>query len=192
MRQVWLRTNRRALGLGLILPALLLLVGGSLLLLPLDGALQIAASLLGVVLVAAGVLSACALLRWMFTPRLVYDNGQLLVFLRGGTPHRVPIEYVECFFLGQAPSMLPSRRVEGEEQPTKVSAVIVRIAERAKQFHEQPVHPALGQWRDGYITIRGTWCEPLTADVLRGLNHELREIHRAVAAPKQTLGKAGS
>lgn len=40
----------------------------------------------------------------------------------------------------------------------------------------------LGQWCGGYITVRGTWCESITADLMQGLNRRLVEAHRQQAA----------
>ena len=38
---------------------------------------------------------------------------------------------------------------------------------------QRELHPALGRWCDGYATIRGCWCEPLSADLVRQLNRRL-------------------
>jgi hypothetical protein len=38
------------------------------------------------------------------------------------------------------------------------------------------VKPALGAWCDSYVTIRGTWCEPLNGELIRRLNRRLREV----------------
>ena len=34
--------------------------------------------------------------------------------------------------------------------------------------------------RDGYITLRGLWCEPLSHERVNTLNHRLAAAHRAV------------
>ncbi len=115
------------------------------------------------------------LLAWQSRqPRLAFEPGHLLVYLRSGRPYRVPIEIVECLFLGQAPSRLPSKRHES----TKTATVVVRLAERAESWRERDVKPALGSWRDGYITILGTWCEPLDRDLVNRLNQRLAEVRR--------------
>jgi hypothetical protein len=87
----------------------------------------------------------------------------------------VPIDVVECFWLGQAPGLLPLER----HKHVETAAVVIRIAERASQWHHQEVKPQLGAWCDGYITIRGTWCEPLGVPLINRLNQRLAEVTRA-------------
>jgi len=89
---------------------------------------------------------------------------------------------VECFFLGQAASMLPGR---GHQQ-TRVAAVVVRLAESAEDWKQRDVKPALGSWCDGYITIRGTWCEPLSVDVINRLNHLLADATKRLGPSEGT------
>jgi hypothetical protein len=108
-------------------------------------------------------------------PRLAYGDEQLLVYLRAGKPRSIPIEVVECFFLGQAPSLL-GRASSDVDEPT--STVVVRLAESAAAWKQFDVNARLGRWCDGYITIRGTWCEPITVDLLKSLNHRLAVVHR--------------
>ncbi len=127
-----------------------------------------------------GALSAATIvsLLWqMRKPRLAYCDGELLVWLRSGSPIRVPIDVVECFLLGQTPSLLPGRR----HQTTETTALVVRIADRATQWHRQDTKPQLGKWCEGYITIRGTWCEPLSLDLVNRLNQRLADVTRAAA-----------
>jgi hypothetical protein len=38
------------------------------------------------------------------------------------------------------------------------------------------VKPAFGNWSEGYVTVRGTWCEPLDSEVVRRLNRRLKEV----------------
>jgi hypothetical protein len=56
--------------------------------------------------------------------------------------------------------------------------VVVRLAERAKSWHQRSVDPARGQWKDGYITILGAWCAPLDGEVVKRMNHRLAEVKR--------------
>jgi hypothetical protein len=174
MPEVWLRTNRRALAMGMILPALIL-----------------AASLAGMAwsistgrhwALSLGLASAALLALWMLgeliyaacQPRLAFAQGQMLVFLEPTKPTRVPIEIVECFFLGQGPSELP--RLKGREPETQ--NVVVRLAESAVEWKHRDVKPALGHWCEGYITLRGSWCEPITPAIMQRLNRRLAELHR--------------
>ncbi len=173
--EIWLRTNARALLFGMVPPALFALMG-VLLLVGLPGReppdwLRIVGT--GVLVLSLVVLGALA---WQIRqPRMAYRPGKLLLWLRPGGPIEVPLEVVECFLLGQAPSLLPGKR----QRESKSSALVVRIADRAAEWHQQEVKPQLGQWCDGYITIRGTWCEPLNVDVVNRLNQRLAEVSRA-------------
>jgi hypothetical protein len=112
---------------------------------------------------------------WLVLPRLACSEDELLVYLNGLRPSRVPLQVVECFFLGQAPSMISHPTGDIVES----AAVVIRLAERAKQWHRQDVPQSMGRWCDGYITVRGTWCEPLDRDVVNRMNLSLAEIKRA-------------
>ncbi len=175
--EIWLRTNTRAVLLGTIPPLAAGLVG-LILLVGLPGR-EPAAWMrgLGAVLpVAAGAL-VLALLWQLRQPRLAYAEGHLLVWLRAGGPIRVPVEAVECFWLSQAPSLLPGKR----HARTETAAVVIRIADRATEWRQQEVKPQLGKWCEGYITIRGTWCEPLSVPLIERLNQRLAEVSRAAS-----------
>jgi hypothetical protein len=127
-------------------------------------------------LMLAGSLALIAALAWNIRkPRLAYQDGELLLWLRSGPPIRVPVGIVECFLLGQAPSMLP----DGERRNSETSALVLRVADKASDWHRQEVKPQLGKWCEGYITIRGTWCEPLSIALVNRLNARLAEIHAA-------------
>jgi hypothetical protein len=113
----------------------------------------------------------------LFPPRLAITSHHLLVFLRGFVPWRVPLDVVECFFIGQAPGPVPIARRATEQVHQKT--VVVRLAERATAWHQRAVNSALGHWADGYITVHGTWCEPLSGELVRRMNLRLQECKRA-------------
>jgi len=138
---------------------------------------------LGGVFSVIGSLALAIMIYLLWLPRLAYRDGYLLVYLSGTQPIRVPVDVVECFFLGQSASWLPTK--DGKQ--VQAASVVVRLAETAKQWHDQQVKPAMGQWNDGYITIRGTWCEPLDATVIRRLNHHLAEVHRSRRQGKESV-----
>ena len=142
-REVWLRPNRRALALGLV-PACLLLAAGL-------AAIAMAWLVVGWTLLAGGVYLAGVVVWAMRQPRLAYQDGQLLVYLGGPGPRRVPIDVVECFFLGQGPSMLPATPRDDDQQP-ETSTVVVRLAESAEAWKHIEVKRSLGHWCDGYIS----------------------------------------
>lgn len=174
--EIWLRTNSRALLLGMVPPLLLGLIGLALAL-GIPGAPPIWLRMGGGILASVAVL-AIGLLAWnLRRPRLAYQDGHLLIWLRSGQPFRVPVDLVECFWLGQAPSLLPGKR----HANTEAAALVIRIADRAAQWRQQLVKPQLGKWCEGYVTIRGTWCEPLGLDVVNRLNQRLSEVTRTAA-----------
>ncbi|MCA9120566.1 MAG: hypothetical protein H6822_13945 [Planctomycetaceae bacterium] len=176
-RVTWLHTNRRVLWLGIIaiVPALgASVIGFSL------ASTSLTRWATGVLTIAlAYALGLCLYL--MFRPRLQYANERLLVNLRPGPPIQVPIDVVECFFLGQGPSLLP-QLIGFRKDVEETSMIVIRLAESAEQWKHFDVKPALGLWCDGYITIRGTWCEPITSDLLKRLNDCLITAHRELRA----------
>jgi hypothetical protein len=173
--QTWLRTNARAVLFASAVPLVTALIA-TLLVTGLPGhAPPVWLRLVGLALLVVS-LSIVAVLVWQSRrPRLAYRDKHLLVWLRSENPIAVPIEAVECFWLGQAPTLLPGKRNERSE----AAAVVVRIADAATEWQHQEVDARLGKWCDGYITIRGTWCEPLNVDVVQRLNERLAEVTRA-------------
>lgn len=172
--EVWLKTNRRALAAGLGVDLLLLLCGVSLVLLDNrwggGGWLRLAG--VGVIVACGGF--AALLLYQMTLPRLAYAHGELQVYLESARPVRVPIDVVELFFLGHGNSHLPA----GSERASKSRTVVVRLAEAATEWHNLPIRTPLGEWREAYILVRGTWSEPITPEVIKRLNQRLAAVHR--------------
>ncbi len=163
------------MALGLIPPALFGLVGIALVFVSAEGNGGWAvARWLGWACTAGGALSVVAIVYWMRLPRLAYESGHLLVYLRTFAPLRVPIDIVECFFMGQGPSRIAGP--EGKEAET--TTIVVRLSESAAEWRHVDVRPELGHWCDGYITIRGTWCEPINRALMEHLNRRLVEVHR--------------
>lgn len=181
MRECWLRPNRRALSAGLIVPTLALAAGLALAFVFHGSANWRLLSWTGWGLTAVGISGVVVLLMLMQQPRLAYSGAHLLVFLGSTQPFRVPIDLVECFFLGHGPSMLPP--AGGREAET--STIVVRLAESASQWKHRDVKPALGHWCDGYIVIRGTWCEPISGELVERLNARLVEAHRRIRRERE-------
>lgn len=173
-QESWLKPNRRALGFALVPPFLLAVAGGLLVEFVPRGGWTELFYWGGWAIIGLAAVIAAALLKMLATPRLGYQNGELLVYLRGFVPHRVPIEVVEVFFLGQGPSYMPSHG----EKPAETSTIVVRLAEAAHEWNHIDVKPSLGHWCDSYITIRGTWCEPINAALMKRLNERLVAVHR--------------
>jgi hypothetical protein len=113
---------------------------------------------------------------WWWQPRLALQGNELVVFLRQPRPYRVPVEFVECFFIGQAASTLRLRHPTGSR--IESVTVVVRLAERAKQWRERPSNQAVGRWCDGYITIVGDWTDRLDGEVITRMNRRLVEYKK--------------
>jgi hypothetical protein len=133
------------------------------------------ASIVGWALTAVGLVLMLGLFNQLRRPRIAFRNGEVLFHLRSGAPVAVPVEIVEAFFLGQGPANIPA--VGG--QPAETVNLVARLSQKAPEWAKVEVKPALGLWCEGYVTIRGTWCEPLNGEVIRRLNRRLRELHEA-------------
>ncbi|MCO6456604.1 MAG: hypothetical protein J5I93_15000 [Pirellulaceae bacterium] len=184
MSETWLKPNRRALLVALVPPAALVVAGGGL-----AAAVRghsTAAFWLGLLLAAVGLLGTLGLILLLRLPRLAFADGCLLVYLRGWQPERVPIELVEVFFAGQGPSMMPRVRGQDPESTSEVATIVVRLAESAPEWAQRRVNRSLGHWCEGYITIRGTWCEPLSPALILELNRRLVQAHRQQRAAKDS------
>jgi hypothetical protein len=129
-------------------------------------------TLLGGGLFVFGLSLVAALLVQIRQPRIAYRSGNVLFYLVAGEPIAVPVGVVEAFFLGQGPLMLPGPGKRGDATVN----LVARLSQREIQWAEREVKPALGCWSEGYITIRGTWCEPLSGELVRHLNRRLREV----------------
>lgn len=179
MRESWLRPNRRVLvvAIGILLAMALAASGLTMFLWGQDvhWALVVPVALVAVVIWIRVVL----LIMHVCQPRVAYQQGDLLLFLRRQRPIHVPVSVVECFFLGQTDTMLaPTGREESGEELVKTRSIVVRLAEAATDWHQRDVRPELGRWCDGYITIRGTWCEPMGPVLVKKMNSQLAAIHR--------------
>jgi hypothetical protein len=169
MRETWLRPNRRAIWFGCAPPLVITALGGWIVL----GIAESGTALrwFGVVLMGAGVAMIAALVRHLWRPRIAFQDGHVLFFLRSGSPLAVPVHIVEAFFIGQGPAT-----IAGLPGHQRTATLVARLSQRAVEWARRDVKPALGKWCDGYITIFGTWCEPISEDLLRRLNHRLGEV----------------
>ena len=174
MAENWLHSNRRATWIGALPWFAVIIVGISLAAGWIGSPSWTVLRWMGAFL---GVVGAVLMGLWLYAthrPRLSYDDGFLLVYLRVHRPLRIPIEIVECFFMGQGQSQLPGPAGRSVE----TANLIVRLAERANDWKQIAVHPVLGRWCDGYITIRGAWCEPLKRETVNRLNARLTDVQR--------------
>jgi hypothetical protein len=171
MHETWLRPNRRAIWFGCVPPFFTGCLGLWLALGPLSESGS-GWRWLGITLLAAGTAAAALLLHQLRRPRVGYEAGHVLFYLRGNGPIAVPAQIVEAFFLGQGPAALPAG-VGGRQETVNL---VARLSQRETDWASREVKPALGAWCGGYVTIRGAWCEPLGADVIRRLNRRLKEV----------------
>ena len=129
----------------------------------------------GAALFIAGGALLGMLIRQLRRPRIAYQGGHVLFYLRSREPIAVPAPIVEAFFLGQGPATLPA----GIRPQDETVNLVARLSQRETEWARQEVKPALGQWCEGYVTIRGTWCEPLGTELIRRLNRRLKEVQTA-------------
>ena len=129
-------------------------------------------------LIVIGLVLTWTLLSEVRKPRIAYGEDQLFFYLKAGAPIAVPVKVVEAFFLGQGPAHVPGL----DEDRTESVNLVARLSQRHPEWAQRDVKRALGHWCDGYITIRGTWCEPLTVEVIRRLNRRLHEINEGDTA----------
>lgn len=116
---------------------------------------------------------------WVATfPRVAINESELCVYLRGLRPIRVPIDVVEVFFIGQGAVKGDDPGQPNDYKGAVAANVIVRLAEAAHDWKERDVFQPLGIWKDGYITVRGLWCENIDSDVLKAMNRRLSQIKR--------------
>lgn len=181
MQEAWVKTNRRALAFGALVPAIVALLGGCLAFGAHDGGAPWL-HWLGVAILVGATAFALAIVAQLRQPRVAFAHGEVLFYLRSGAPIAVPVAIVEAFFLGQGPLMLPGNA--GREEATV--NLVARLSQRATDWNERDVKPALGRWHEGYVTIRGTWCERLDGDLIRRLNRRLREVTEEQTIP--TIG----
>lgn len=173
MREVWLKNNARMFQFAGLLAAMLSLVG-AVLLLSFWSAESAAGRVVGISIMAGAALGGLVVAAMSRVPRLAYENGRLLAFVHGATPVRVPIEFVECFLMGQGPSLLPGEK----HARTETTTLVIKLSDRAEEWSHRAVDYRLAAWCDSYITLRGTWSEPLDLALVRRLNERLVEVQR--------------
>ena len=170
MQEVWLKTNRRAILLGFIVPLLLIALGVWIFLQSI-GEQQLLSRVVGGIVVMFGAGTWIVLAAQLRRPRIAFHDGLVKFYLRSGQPIAVPVHIVESFFAGQSDAHMP-----GFAKQPQSANLIARLARRNTEWAEQTVKPALGKWSDSYVIIRGTWCEPLNAEVIRRINRRLKEV----------------
>lgn len=180
MSETWLQANRRVFLLPIAAGALLL-VGGVIGAIVFRGSGESLRPLMfWICLLAAtfGGVAALALTAIVRIPRIAYADGLVKFFVRFGPPVEVPVENVEAFLIGRGPIFFTDDRRETKETTT----LLVRIAERAHDYHNVTTAPLLAAWCGNQATIRGTWTEPLGLELVNRLNQRLHDVKLARTA----------
>jgi hypothetical protein len=175
MQETWLKSNRRAILFGCIPPLLLAAIGAWLGFLP---NVSSGWRWLGIVMIIVSLCFIGTMVMQLRRPRIAYRDQSVLFYLRSGPPIAAPVEIVEAFFAGQGPAHLPGLA----RQPQAVN-LIARLSQRHTEWARRDVKPALGNWCEGYVTIRGAWCEPLDGELIRKLNRRLKEVKDRIVEP---------
>jgi hypothetical protein len=178
MRETWLRPNRRAIWFGCVPPLVLGALGGWLVWTTAEAAT--AWRWIGLAGVAVGLGLVAALVVQLFRPRIAYRDGRVLFYLRSGRPIAAPAGVIEAFFVGRGPAPLP-----GKLSRQETMNLVARISQRETDWSRKEVKHSLGDWCDGYVTIRGTWCEPLDPELIRRLNRRLREVKAELESARE-------
>lgn len=165
---VWLTANQRPAQVAALFSAVFFACGGLLALLRSPVTAGISLGLLAAAIVAVGVT-----LRLWFSPRIYYDRTHLVLRFPDSQVFRIPLEAVECFFMGIA----KYERTGGA--PRESAAVVVRLADRALEWKQRDLPADYGTWSDGYVLIDGTWCESITETKVLELNRWLLEAKKS-------------
>ncbi len=184
-RDIWIRGNRRAFG-AVLIPSLFCFAAATFLLTPAVSEIHIAWRIVAAIVAGFSLVVIISLLYWIFRPLLAYQNGNLLVYLNPPHVIKVPIDLGEVFFAGQSDSFMPTPISHRTDELSESRNIVIRLAERATDYHERKVKPIFGSWQEGYIVVRGTWTEPIDKETLRFLNKSLVAAHRQ---QKEELGK---
>lgn len=133
--------------------------------------------------IATVVAALAAVCLWLASrrPRIAFDGRRLLLRVRSGAPVAVPIELVEGFLLGKGPTFLSGQ----DDHRTETSTLVVRIAERAEEFRKVETSVRIAAWCGHYCTLRGTWTEPLSVDLVNRLNQRLHDVQQAAKSREQ-------
>ncbi len=119
---------------------------------------------------------------WQFSthPRVAITDTELWVYVSQhvGQPTRIPLDAVEVFFIGQGAVKGPEPGQPHGYEGAVAANVVVRLAESAKEWHEREAHQLLGIWNEGYITVRGLFCNNIDQDVLKDMNRQLIDRKR--------------
>ena len=174
----WLRSNLRLAGLLAVIASFLFLSS-----LAICGvALWFSGGLSGVAfLFSAGLgILSCIIGYLAFTAkqgRIFLKDSELIVRIGPASVERLPLDAVECFFLGSQPLDHSGNPVASDEAAFRVGTLVVRVAERYGHLASGRRGP-WACWEDGYLVVDGRWSEPLVVETLRRINGRLAVAKR--------------
>lgn len=163
--------NRRSAQVASIFSAVFFACGGLFALLRNPVTWGVSLGLLAAAIVAVGV----AFRMWN-APRICYDRTHVVLRFPDASVFRIPLEAVECFFLGAA------KYQRCGADPRESIAVVVRLADRAREWKQRDLPADYGEWKEGYVTLDGTWCEPIAEAKVLELNRWLVEAKKRTTA----------
>lgn len=162
------------------------------------GAWGLAAVAAGAGAVVVAVALAMAAAAWR--PRIERRGGCLRLRLSPWGSYDVPLDVIECFFhgahpVGQAVEPCTGEASHHEEHAEaggrRRTTLVVRIAERAREWQRRPTFAPWAGWNRGSIVVDGLWCEPLSMERFGALAQKLLEAKRGPAVEAKP-GPAGS
>jgi len=174
----WLRSNLRLAGLLAVIASFLFLSS-----LAICGvALWFTGGLSGVAfLFSAGLgILSCIIGYIAFTAkqgRIFLKDSELIVRIGPSSVERLPLDAVECFFLGSQPLDHSGDPIASDEAAFRVGTLVVRVAERYGHLASGRRGP-WACWEDGYLVVDGRWSEPLVVETLRRINGRLAVAKR--------------
>lgn len=174
----WLRSNLRLAGLLAVIASFLFLSS-----LAICGvALWFSGGLSGVAfLFSAGLgILSCIIGYLAFTAkqgRIFLKDSELIVRIGPASVERLPLDAVECFFLGSQPLDHSGDPIASDEAAFRVGTLVVRVAERYGHLASGRRGP-WACWEDGYLVVDGRWSEPLVVETLRRINGRLAVAKR--------------
>lgn len=175
MTQILLRGNRRFGILCVVIALIVALAAGAM--------LSIDPNIFAICIAGFALVLAVGLcwFSWncFFRPRLAITSDELLVNVTVfSKTFRVPLDAVEVFFMGQGAVRGTEPGHPKDYEGAVAANVIVRLAEAASEWHNQKSQLWLAVWDDGYITIRGLWCEDIQQELLKTMNKRLAQAKR--------------
>lgn len=138
-------------------------------------------------IVSGAVAVALAILAWeVAQPRIQHRGVFLVVHLSPFRYERIPLNIVECFFLGSNPLDAQGATTESDDPPYRVGTVVIRLAERAIEYRTGVMFSLWGVWQDSSIVLDGRWCEPLSRNLLKDLASRLVDAKHDVIESEQS------